>query len=150
MDIIQTDISYAEDFVNIYNSAIRLFPKNQRSDATVDIFTGLLKRQEAYICLINSFSAGFITFRNVSCGIYELGSLYVHLDYQNKGVGKSLLLHMEQEIEKDSFIYAKVLSNAPWSISFYEKNGFTFATAEELNFLKVCDNSWERIMVKKV
>jgi len=150
MQILTADSSYAMDFVNIYNSAIKLFPKSQRSDATPDIFNSVFKKEKAFIAVIDDKSVGFASYRLTDKNVVELGSLYVALEEQGKGIGKKLLEFVESQVNSGWYLYAKVLSNAPWSVSFYSKNGFVKATDMDCVMLGTKQNSWEMVYYKKL
>ncbi len=56
----------------------------------------------------------------------EIIALYVHTDYQHKGIGKSFYrLLMKQLNTKENIIIYAVLGNEK-AINFYDKNGFKF------------------------
>lgn len=91
--------------------------------------------EENFICNIDNNNFSFVIMDNNKIiggmgginegdGKYYLGCIYVSLDYQNKGIGKLLLQHLDK-----SFPDAKQwhLETPHLSINnhhFYEKNGF--------------------------
>lgn len=58
---------------------------------------------------------------------------YVLSRFQQQGIGKMLLWHLENMTEKSILI--GTWAAASWAISFYEKNGYTLMDEEEKNRL---------------
>jgi GNAT superfamily N-acetyltransferase len=97
------------------------------SQEVVDFFIdyhssdGLLKKSLAGIILI-----GFIGNRIVATGYlfeHEVGGIYVHPDYQKRGFGKQLLMHLLDEARKKELSYVW-LDSTPLAKSMYLKAGF--------------------------
>jgi putative acetyltransferase len=102
-----------------------------------------IEEQYFYVALINSKIVGFGSLDN--SGYLDL--LYVHKDYQKKGIGSSLL----QELEKTANELELTEINVQASITakpFFETNGFTL-TGEKHKLVEdvAFTNS---IMVKKI
>jgi GNAT superfamily N-acetyltransferase len=58
---------------------------------------------------------------------------YVRTRAQQQGIGTKLLRHLESMTEKP--ILVGTWADAPWAISFYEKNGYTLVSEEQKNRL---------------
>ncbi len=117
--------TYAEDFTKIYNSSILLFPERERGMATRDIFEKQIKKDINFAHIKEQgIPDAFASYHRLGERVYEITSLYVSLDAQEKGVGAELLQYMEGMFEENSMVFVKVLKNAPWSIQFYKKQGY--------------------------
>ena len=151
--IIQVDTpEYADIFAAVYNSANTLFENSEQYDATGKIFLPQLKADENFIYSDGDEVAGFMSFHchEQYC---ELTSLYVKREFQNHGIGESLIHYFEQKIKPGTPALVKVLKNAAWALRFYQKHGFTFLDAkkaENLKTLGITEKPWERILYKKL
>jgi len=58
---------------------------------------------------------------------------YVRTNLKNRGIGTSLLRHLENMTDKPVLI--GTWADASWAISFYQNNGFRLVTEEEKNAL---------------
>jgi N-acetylglutamate synthase-like GNAT family acetyltransferase len=58
---------------------------------------------------------------------------YVRTKLKNRGIGTSLLRHLENMTDKPVLI--GTWADASWAISFYQNNGFRLVTEEEKNAL---------------
>lgn len=154
MKIEKVGFEKVDEFVRIYNSAIRLFPENQRADSSPVVFKGQFNREvnllgSVEIDGIHNYVA-FASFQDFGNGVVELGSLYVHKDFHRKGFGKEMLEYVESLFPKGSLLYAKVLNNAPWSVKFYENMNLSFADENILLRLGTEENGWEKVMWKEL
>ena len=59
---------------------------------------------------------------------------YVVPEYQNLGVGRSLLKHL-MGLSRTKNVFVGTWQAASWAISFYEKNGFILVSKKEKNDL---------------
>ena len=146
-----TDQKYLDIFADIYNSAIELFEENARAAATADIFVSQFENDENFIEIQDDGSiAAFMSYhRYGKC--YELTSLYIKREFQRKGMGHKLLCRFEQMVGSDGIIFVKVLKNAPWSLSFYEKNGYLPVDAEmrkTAELLNITEKAWSVVFYK--
>lgn len=151
--IIQVDTpEYADIFAAVYNSANTLFENSEQYDATGKIFLPQLKDDENFIYSDGDEVVGFMSFHCYE-QYCELTSLYVKRKFQNRGIGESLIHHFEQKIKPGTPALVKVLKNAPWALSFYQRHGFKFLDAKEAENLKtlgIAEKPWERILYKKL
>ena len=146
-----TDRKYLDIFADIYNSAIELFEENAMGASTADTFVYQLENDENYVEIQEDGSiAAFMSYHRYG-KYYELTSLYIKREFQRKGVGHKLLCHFEQMVGSDGIIFVKVLKNAPWSLSFYEKNGYTPVDAEmrkTAELLNITEKAWSVVLYK--
>lgn len=151
--IIQVDTpEYADIFAAVYNSANTLFENSEQYDATGEIFLPQLKADENFIYSDGDEVVGFMSFHCYE-QYSELTSLYVKKEFQNRGIGESLIRHFEQKIKPGTSALVKVLKNAPWALRFYQKHGFTFLDAkkaESLKTLGITEKPWEGILYKSL
>lgn len=145
------DHRYAEAFAAVYNSAITLFPSEQRCDADEAVFIGQLQSDHNYLYTDGDSACGFASYHNY--GEYcELTSLYVKRECQRMGVGRQLLEYIEGQIEEGTYIIVKALNNAVWSFDFYEKYGYRLlddGTRELIKRWNLTEKSWEKILYKE-
>lgn len=144
---------YLDIFADIYNSAIELFEGNARAAATADTFVSQFENDENFIEIQDDGSiAAFMSYHRY--GRYcELTSLYVKREFQRKGIGHKLLCHFEQTVDSDGIIFVKVLKNAPWSLNFYEKNGYIPVDAEmkkTAELLNITEKAWSVVLYKDI
>lgn len=146
-----TERKYLDIFADIYNSAIELFEENARGTATADTFASQLENDENFIEIQEDGSiAAFMSYHQYG-RFYELTSLYIKREFQRKGMGHKLLCHFEQMVGSDGTIFVKVLKNAPWSLSFYEKNGYIPVDAEmrkTAELLNITEKVWSIVLYK--
>lgn len=146
-----TDPEYLDIFAGIYNSAIELFDENARGAATADTFASQLENDENFVEIQEDGSiAAFMSYHRYG-RYYELTSLYVEKEFQRKGVGHMLLCHFEQMVGSDGIIFLKVLKNAPWSLSFYTKNGYVPVDAKmrkTAELLNITEKVWSVVLYK--
>lgn len=148
-----TGREYAEAFADIYNNAIELFEEDARGSATADTFIPQLENDMNFIEIQESGDiAAFLSYQQYG-NFYELTSLYVKREYQRKGIGQKLLSHMEQSLHNDNIIFVKVLRNAPWSLSFYQGNGYMPLDSqlkECAATLNITEKPWSMVLYKRV
>ena len=146
-----TEQKYLDIFADIYNSAIELFDEDARGAATADTFASQLENDVNYIELREDGSiAAFMSYHQYG-RYYELTSLYIKREFQRKGMGHKLLCRFEQMVGSDGIIFVKVLKNAPWSLSFYEKNGYIPVDAEmrkTAELLNITEKAWSVVLYK--
>lgn len=144
---------YSEAFADIYNDAIELFAEDERGKATADIFIPQLENDENFIERQEDGSiAAFISYHQYG-NDYELTSLYVKKEYQRTGIGKKLLCHVERSLRDGGVVFVKVLRNAPWSLSFYESNGYMPLNTELKECaaaLNITEKPWSIVLYKRV
>ncbi len=149
-----TEQEYAKALAEIFNSSVLRFPEEERGTAEPDTFISQIKND---INLVHMNEQGvldaFISYHRHGEEVYELTSLYVALNSQKKGMGTELLHYVENELEQNAVVFVKALKNAPWSIQFYEKKGYTVlddtvaAMAEKFS---IREKPWSMILHKKV
>lgn len=148
-----TGQEYAEIFAEIYNSSIELFEEEVRGSATADIFIPQLENDVNYIEIQEDGDiAAFMSYHQYE-NYYELTSLYVKREYQRKGIGHKLLSYMEQSLHNDEIIFVKVLRNAPWSLNFYQTNGYMpldTQLKECAATLNITEKPWSIVLYKRV
>ena len=93
--------------------------KNLLSHYSLSNFKNVYHKRKYYIALIESRVVG-----TVACEDNSVYSLFVDPDYQNKGIGKSLLKRVEEHILKNGYSKSK-LSASLTALSFYKSNGYT-------------------------
>lgn len=149
--IIQVDTpEYADIFAAVYNSANTLFKNSEQYDVTGKIFLPQLKNDENFIYSDGDEVTGFMSFHCYE-QYSELTSLYVKREFQNRGIGESLIHYFEQKLNSGTPALVKVLKNASWALRFYQKYGFTFLDAkktESLKALGITEKPWEKILYK--
>ena len=117
--------NYLEHFATIYNSSILLFKEDERGFATPEVFKKQLENDVNYIHISDNGDVdAFMSYCDYGDNRYELTSLYVTREKQNKSIGYELLSYFEKLLEDNHIIFVKVLNNAPWSIRFYCKYGY--------------------------
>lgn len=145
------DRKYLDDFVNIYNSANLLFQPEERSEATPEVFVPQLENDTSIIVINESGNAdAFLSYHSYG-KLYELTSLYVKSECQNRGLGKKLLIHFESQVPRESIVFVKALNNAPWSFNFYLKNGYSlidYDTKEMATSFGILETPWSTILYK--
>lgn len=151
--ILTANKSHLNVFVDIYNSAIGLFDDTMRGNATTDTFIPQFEHDENMIEIQDDGEGtAFMSYhRHETC--YELTSLYVKREYQRRGGGQRLLRHFEAKVPGGSVVFVKVLKNAPWSIKFYEKNGFLPVTFQMKHMAAAAgmeEKPWSMILYKKI
>lgn len=141
-------------FTDIYNSAILAFNEEERREATSDIFYQQIRTDINYIYYDNDdIPRAFFSYKKHTDYLFELTSLYVMKEYQRMGIGKQSVLFLEEMIPPGSVLCVKVLNNAPWSISFYNKMGFMDISNEmekEASKYGLKANPWSRILRKNL
>ncbi len=116
--------AYLAAYARIYNSAIELFAEEERAPLEAEAFSSLWEQNEHMIKLQPDQSiAAFLCYHRYGMDC-ELTALYVAKEHQRKGFGEELLRYLEARLPEEGALFVKVLKNAPWSIRFYEKNGF--------------------------
>lgn len=77
-----------------------------------------------------SIPAGVVAYQTIGDGVCEMKRMFVLPEFQGKGIGKALALHLIEEAKKAGFTRMK-LDTHPWmtqALRLYEKLGFV-ATA---------------------
>lgn len=143
------DYKYSSIFAKIYNSANTLFPTDARCEAGEEIFYRQLIEDNNFIYIKKNNICGFVSYRR-STSYYEITSLYVKREYQNKKIGHNLLTFVESQIDKGNYIIIKVLNNASWAFDFYKKHGYKpLNTMQSLiNEFNLTEKAWEKILYK--
>ncbi len=145
------DCKYSSIFATIYNSANTLFPPDARSESGEEIFYRQLLEDNNFVYLSENNICGFVSYRRV-IDYYEITSLYVKRDYQKMKIGHELLVFVESQIDKGSYVIIKVLKNACWALDFYQKHGYKPLNTMKLftdNF-DLTEKSWEKILYKNM
>lgn len=140
---------FAYQMAEIYNSANELYPEDERYPADADIFYKQIERDKNYVYEKNGKIVGFMSYHKYE-QYYELTSLYIHLEYQKKGIGEDLLTFFEKQIPMGNFVITKALNTSPWAIRFYTKHKYRKATELELSSLNLEQHRWETILYKYV
>ena len=138
------DKSYAAAYAEIYNSATQLFAEDERASIEKEALFLLLAQDQslrAFLCF----------HRYGTC--CELTALYVDGKQQRKGVGERLLHALEECLPDGSLLFAKVLKNAPWSLRFYEKNGFREVDTkrrQQAEAIGMTQKPWSVLLYKQI
>lgn len=145
------DRSYADVFASIYNSAITLFPEEERCDGDGTIFQRQLQEDRNYVYTEGGRICGFASYHEYE-GYFELTSLYVKRECQRMGIGRRLLEYVEGQIGEGALILVKALNNAAWSFDFYGKQGYRLLDEKMREGIKgwgLTEKSREKILYKK-
>jgi N-acetylglutamate synthase-like GNAT family acetyltransferase len=65
--------------------------------------------------------------------ICYIGRLFVHPDYQNKGIGKSLMVHIEELFNHCSIYSLFTAKRVPKNLYFYKEQGYSIVNEEKVN-----------------
>ena len=147
------DKSYAAAYAEIYNRATQLFAEDERASIEKEALFLLLAQDESFIEIQEDQSLrAFLCFhRYGTC--CELTALYVDGKQQRKGVGERLLHALEERLPDGSLLFAKVLKNAPWSLRFYEKNGFREVDTkrrQQAEAIGMTQKPWSMLLYKQI
>jgi len=93
------------------------------------------KRHQFLIIHTGDKPAGFASWSQTpEKGIYKLHKLYVRTDIQGKGLGKSLLLAVKEQVKRAGATALQLNVNRHnKAIGFYEKNGFRILREEDID-----------------
>ena len=148
------DSKYLDSFSTIYNSSILLFKEEERGLATPETFSSQLENDINYIHISDDGDAdAFLSYHDYGDNRYELTSLYVSREKQNKSIGYELLSYFENLLHQNHIIFVKVLNNAPWSMRFYCKYGYKTLDANEKEIaisLGLEEKPWSTILCKRI
>jgi len=143
----------------IYNDSIKIFPSNVRKDSDRNLFCDFYNSNNVYIAERTDISKkiGWIAYKTNKSHIFITG-LYLLQDEQRKGNGTKLFNYCFESLWKNNYkiITLNALKNAPWSIEFYKRNGFTVFDPKneyknELEYIKTEDiKAWEIVMYKNI
>lgn len=83
----------------------------------------------------NNIASGFASYspKNNNENVYRLHKLYVLETYQGKGIGKSLLKYIIDEIKTHASSLELNVNRHNPAIQFYKKNGFTISREEDID-----------------
>jgi len=148
-----------DDMTFIYNDSIKIFPSEIRKNSDRSLFYGILNSNNVYIAERTDISKkiGWIAYKINQNHIFIMGLYFLHNE-QRKSNGTKLLNYCFESIWKNNYkiITLNVLKNAPWSIEFYKRNGFTVfdqrnGCKNELEYIKTKDiKDWEIVMYKYI
>jgi ribosomal protein S18 acetylase RimI-like enzyme len=148
-----------DDMTCIYNDSINIFPSEVRKNSDRSLFYDIFNSNNVYIAERTDISKkiGWIAYKINQKHIFIVGLYFLHNE-QRKGNGTKLLNYCFESIWKNNYkiITLNVLKNAPWSIEFYKRNGFTVfdqrnGCKNELEYIKTKDiKDWEIVMYKYI
>jgi len=148
-----------DDITYIYNDSIKIFPSDVRKDSDKNLFYYFYNYNNVYIAERTDISKkiGWIAYKINQNHIFIAG-LYLLQNEQRKGNGTKLLNYCFESLWKNNYkiITLNALKNAPWSIEFYKRNGFTVFDQRneyknELEYIKTEEiRDWEIVMYKHI
>ncbi|MGB4139858.1 MAG: GNAT family N-acetyltransferase [Limnochordia bacterium] len=117
--------------LDCYDSANHLFGLHERANGDLQTFTELLKTDCVFLLENEGVISGWISYRILTECIL-LSGLYVRKENQRIGIGQRLFDFMINETRGMGLplCLAKVLKNAPWAVSFYQKTEFLFLESD--------------------
>ena len=146
-----------DDMTSIYNDSIKIFPSDIRKDSDRSLFCDFFNSNNVYIAERTNISKkiGWIAYKLNQNHIFIAG-LYLLRNEQRKGNGTKILNYCFKSLWKNNYkiITLDVLKNAPWSIEFYKRNGFTIydqrsECKNESEYIKTEEiKNWEIVMYK--
>jgi GNAT superfamily N-acetyltransferase len=146
-----------DEMTCIYNDSIKIFPSDARKDSDRNILCDVFNSNIVFIAERTDISKkiGWIAYR-INTNYISIAGLYFLLNEQRKGNGTKLLNYCFKTLWKNNYkiITLHVLKNAPWSIEFYKRNGFTIydqniGCKKESDYLKTEEiKNWEILMYK--
>ncbi|SEN98900.1 GNAT family N-acetyltransferase [Paenibacillus sp. OV219] len=77
----------------------------------------------------------------LACNANWVNQLYIHIDYQGKGIGKELLNLAKQQSDDTLFLYTFVVNKK--AQQFYERNGFRIVGRGSINEEQLDDIKYE-------
>ncbi len=85
-----------------------------------------MKRMKFYVYVVNDRIVGVAALHRVSDDVAWIRYVYVHPDYQRKGIGTALIRYIEDIARREKIKKLKLITHekAFWAIRFYEKLGF--------------------------
>jgi len=124
-DIRSAERCEAGSLLDCYDSANQLHRSEARAEGDLQTFEEILKRDVVFLIEDQDAVLGWISYRVMSAYLLVTG-LYVRKTNQREGAGQRLLDFVIHAASGRglSLCVLKVLKNAPWAVSFYQKNGF--------------------------
>jgi len=121
IEIIEYDPVYAEDTVSMWRQskekAIGQKDIHPFEDHVFFLNNILNKDNKIYIAVDDKKVVGILAFND-----YELNQLYIHVDYQGKGLGKRFLALAKENSKGRLELYTFEVNHK--AQQFYERNGF--------------------------
>jgi len=142
-----------DDMTCIFNDSIKIFPSDVRRDSDRNNLCDIFNSNNVYIVERTDISKkiGWIAYRINQNNIFISG-LYFLFNEQRKGNGTKILNYCFESLWKNNYkiITLHALKNAPWSIEFYKRNGFTiFDKENESEYINTEEiQKWEILMYK--
>ncbi|WP_050615501.1 GNAT family N-acetyltransferase [Bacillus testis] len=139
--IIQYHPFYAEQTVDMWrNSKERAIglKENHSFENHVNFLNDILSKQyQVDLTLINDKVVGMIAYNE-----REISQLYIHIDYQGMGMGRTLLDQVKEQSSGRLTLYTFEVNKR--AQRFYEKNGFTIIARGHENEENLPDILYER------
>ena len=117
--------------LDCYNSANQLHKPEVRADGELETFKQIVKTDHVFLIEDQEIVLGWISYKVLSVYLLVTG-LYVRKENQRVGIAQRLLNFAIDGTSGLglSLCFLKVLKNAPWAISFYQKNGFVLLESD--------------------
>ena len=118
--------------LDCYNSANQLHKPEVRANGELETFKQIIKTDRVFLIEDQDGVLGWISYKVLSAYLLVTG-LYVRKENQRAGIAQRLLNFAIDDGTSElglSLCFLKVLKNAPWAISFYQKNGFVLLESD--------------------
>lgn len=121
----------AGSLLDCYDSANQLYTLEERAGGSLQTFKEILKTDHVFLIEDQEVVLGWISYRVLNVYLFVSG-LYVRAENQRSGIAQRLVNSMVNATNGLglSLCVLKVLKNAPWAASFYQKNGFLLLEAD--------------------
>ncbi len=148
IDIRPAEKNDVETIANIINSAWKVTYKNIVPDIDLIKYTDDTRREkqiteymdigapEFFVAKLNSKDCGIVSYKEYDSSDFEdcayIMQLYVHPDFQKKGVGKALMKYISNLAKEKGYkrIVLNTLEKNSNARAFYEKLGYKFFGTE--------------------
>ncbi len=127
IEIIPFEERYLQEMGELYiEVAGHVFSSDEGDEADLDDVEEATEGEVIYLARSEDRIVGFIAYYQPD---HFLHSLYIHFDYQGKGVGRQLVDHIVKEHGPGHTL--KVEKQNEGAIGFYSRLGYVDATASE-------------------
>lgn len=115
----------AGTLLGCYDSANQLHKPEERADGDLQTFKDIVETDSVLLIEDHDVVLGWISYKVLNTYLLVTG-LYIRQEHQRMGAAQRLLNFVLEDARRQglSRCVLKVLKNAPWAISFYQKNGF--------------------------
>ena len=122
------DKDYAA-IAHLHRATIRHINSKDYPEDIISVWSGRTKanrfrnsesKVKRWVAVEDEKITGFCDHEKTEC---EIGGLYVHKDYQSKGIGKKLLEKAESSLKKMGCKKIKIMSTIS-AKNFYQRNGY--------------------------